>query len=548
MTALHFPLSSHWKDRTLMFPFRVVFNQHISLAIYLLVVESSPPSLVGEKRQWSATQSRSHPDHAESETAQKRAALLRLRQPSQSTMLVNMWIQLLSLFGRHSQLYNAVSSSENIKEHCGRVLDGFAPSTVLKYMTTVSHLFQLCTDMHCNLFHLSPVELTDLLITSSLSRSSDAAAAGGKAIIKAMRWACKLAMVPDLLDLFYHPLVNSILIAKRTFDRQETAPLCLWALIQFERRILQSSTPVNDILFLGACLLTTFEGLRFSDSQRTPLTSMVLGQGSLRGICEKTKTTHRGQPFGLVTCGFLSFGSEDWCTKYLRILDTVWCDSGIASLDSLFIQWDGAHIQTLSYAAALNLLRHMLPCPWRSGESPLAGLQINFAMHSLKTTLLACAVQVPDLTEEQRMLQGHHKRNTSLRVYSRDEVFGQLSLQRHIISKVHQGWRPTLAQHRGSQLPMKEPDVTLERFRKDQPPYEWKRFKFSSAPASAEVINLDPVPPQEASQSSDSSDSSSSSSEPTKTAREIPANPPATISDEIFVAWTTSIQDMSLMA
>ena len=31
--------------------------------------------------------------------------------------------------------------------HCARVLDAFAPSTVLKYLTTVRHFFKLCEDM-----------------------------------------------------------------------------------------------------------------------------------------------------------------------------------------------------------------------------------------------------------------------------------------------------------------------------------------------------------------------------------------------------------------
>ena len=58
----------------------------------------------------------------------------------------------------------------------------------------------------------------------------------------------------------------------------------------------------------------------------------------------------------------------------------------------------------------------------------------NFAaVHSLKSTTLSWAAQLAQqghVTEEQRHLQGHHRRG-SMRLYSRDDTAGQLALQRH---------------------------------------------------------------------------------------------------------------------
>jgi hypothetical protein len=47
------------------------------------------------------------------------------------------------------------------------------------------------------------------------------------------------------------------------------------------------------------------------------------------------------------------------------------------------------------------------------------------------------------VTQEERLLQGHHRQgtSTSLRLYSRDDVHGQLSVQRKLIDRVHRGQR-----------------------------------------------------------------------------------------------------------
>ena len=68
------------------------------------------------------------------------------------------------------------------------------------------------------------------------------------------------------------------------------------------------------------------------------------------------------------------------------------------------------------------------------------------------------------------------KDTASLRRYSRDDVYPQLQLQATLTSIVQAGWRPALAQHRGAQAPMVEPD-------EEKLPHLVPKQKFVKAPS-----------------------------------------------------------------
>ena len=199
------------------------------------------------------------------------------------------------------------------------------------------------------------------------------------------------------------------------------------------------------------------------------------------------------------------------------------------------------------------MLRHFLLTPWRSQQSPLADFTINFGLHSMKTTFLAWTSQRSDIfTEEQRMMQGHHKsqKSSSMRRYSRDDVHPQLVLQANLTALVQSGWRPTLAQQRGAQCPMCEPTVNLERFRKDHEPLTWKRFRFldtpTDQPEQETFLENEDQEDMNQNQSDSSSDSDSSSSSSNSNQSIVPESTPfngdSGCIDEIFVGWTTHIQ------
>ena len=77
----------------------------------------------------------------------------------------------------------------------------------------------------------------------------------------------------------------------------------------------------------------------------------------------------------------------------------------------------------------------------------------------MKSTLLACAAQLK-LSEEHRMLQGHHR--SSARLYSRNDTFGSMHLQRCITEAVCSGFRPQRSMARGAQAPLPEPAFSLD--------------------------------------------------------------------------------------
>ena len=475
-----------------------------------------------------------------------RASMLRSKQPSSNPFIVKQFKCILEKLGDQSGLAVALKASKHPDIHLHRVLDKFAPSTVLKYMSGILHFLKLCSEFHLVWYQLSPIELADLLLQSSLHKSSDESSVGGKNIIKSMRWCAKVTSVLSL-EAFRNPLVDSFLY------QQETAPLPLWAVVQFERPLLQKSAAQNEVLFLGSCLVAIWGGLRFADAQRMPLSSIVLDRDNIRGSCFRSKTSHKGQPFGCKTSGFLSHGSFNWVIKWLQMVDEIWENSGLSEIESIFLQWHQGSIHVLSYGETIQLLRHYLLTPWRSQSSPLSTCTINFALHSMKTTFLAWTAQRSDVfTDEQRMVQGHHKsqKSSSLRRYSRDGVYPQLQLQSSLISIIQTGWHPALAQHRGAQAPMVEPAVQLERFRKDVEQLTWKKFQFDSntpdlqdwdisLTEGVQNENID-----DKSDSSSDSDTSSSDSEGDTgvTTKQGQFQNDIGGSEEIFVGWTTHIQ------
>ena len=139
-----------------------------------------------------------------------------------------MFVSLLSMLGESSTVYMDLHTSLNYAEHAGRLLDKFAASTVLKYCSTALHFFKLLSSLGYLMETITVVQMADILLTSSLSKSRDQGASGGRATIKALRWLSKIAMVDALQTLMYHQVINAFVVAKHTRDQQETAPFSLW--------------------------------------------------------------------------------------------------------------------------------------------------------------------------------------------------------------------------------------------------------------------------------------------------------------------------------
>ena len=137
----------------------------------------------------------------------------------------------------------------------------------------------------------------------------------------------------------------------------------------------------------------------------------------------------------------------------------------------------------MSYSQTLKWFRYFCTIPWRHSQSLPISAPHNYTVHSLKSTTLSWAAQLAQqghVTEEQRHLQGHHRRG-SMRLYSRDDTAGQLALQATLLLQVRKGYRFVTPLHRGSQTPLVEPAVTLEGYRKEYPEFHWSFFNFNQA-------------------------------------------------------------------
>ena len=125
---------------------------------------------------------------------------------------------------------------------------------------------------------------------------------------------------------------------------------------------------------------------------------------------------------------------------------------------------------------ALRWLRHYLQLPWLS--QPLALPELNFTAHSMKATLLSWALQVPGITDADRLRQGHHRRG-SAELYSRDDVLGQFRTQAAVRDAVRSGVHFSIPLHRGGQRPVQPIQVPNETFCKAASEQPWSFFEFS---------------------------------------------------------------------
>eukprot|EP00438_Fugacium_kawagutii_P005241 Skav220659 [mRNA] locus=scaffold2604:21832:27884:+ [translate_table: standard] len=234
--------------------------------------------------------------------------------------------------------------------------------------------------------------------------------------IKSMRWAYKAFEVTGFRHA-YGAIVDSFLKQKLPHDRKESLPYPLLVLIQWERRILQSSTPIGEVIILGCFLIQAWGSLRFSDMQRSSPFNLCYDDRSLRGMSLRTKTGVQGAPFGLLASGFLSLGSWTWVEKFLRTLDQVLNHPSGSAVDFLLprVTSDGHSIvyplQPMPYGEALYWARTFLSLPWRSTPLIVENSILSYTIHGLKSTFLSWASQI-QVSKDLRRLQGHHREDT----------------------------------------------------------------------------------------------------------------------------------------
>ena len=213
----------------------------------------------------------------------------------------------------------------------------------------------------------------------------------------------------------------------------------------------------------------------------------------IRGLCWRTKTCSRG----LLASGFLSTDDFSWSMQFLQQWDYLFstnpCDDTDFSIPSCTRDGPVVPVQAMSYVEALGWFRQWIQIPWRKSSLCAALDPLSYSLHGMKATSLSWGSQLGHkglVTDEMRRLQGHHKPSqSSVSLYSRDDVGGQLELHRRLIEQVKGGWRPITTQHRGGQAPCKEPTVAVEIFKQSMPPYNWKIVHFYSHAAQISKIS-----------------------------------------------------------
>lgn len=410
--------------------------------------------------------------------------LTRVAHASRCPVVLRLWSTVMQSFSAVSPMLSSMSHSTYAEDHANRFLDQFAASTLVKYLSALIAWLRICEDMHVDPWSLNDSSLADIICASALARRSDGQGPKHSVTLKALRWAHKRLQIPCLACVF-EPICNSFHSQKTLGDRRESLPYSLFVLCQWERRILSSTSSEFEILVLGSFLFLLWSGLRFSDMQRSFLSSWQFTLDELRGISWRTKTA-ANVSFGLISRGFLSWGEHGWMLKWLTTLDELHSRShSDSSVDFVLPvcspEGVSTPLQPMSYTAALYYLRVFILLPWKSSLVWTAPKPSDYTLHGLKSTLITWATQL-NIPEEQRRLQGKHKAvQSSTRLYSRDDVFGALALQNTVRKRVSEGWKPATPLARGGQLPLMEPSFVVECFKKSALQREWKFFSFREA-------------------------------------------------------------------
>ena len=444
--------------------------------------------------------------------SQRASELTRVRLACTSPLVWKLWLQLAAALQGFSDVLQQLSMSNFQDEHAERFLNQFAATTLVRYISAILQFVRICQDMQVSLDQLSEATFADLLICGSLARRADGTGPKSSITIKAVRWAFTHLGV-KVFACAYGSMITSFSKQKIPSDRRESLPLPLFIIAKWERRVLQSQASSKEIIILGGLLLICWSGLRFSDAQRSHLSTWQLDQSSLRGLTWRAKTCNTSTPFGVTLAGLLSRGSLTWIHRFLQTLESLYAGQDSHVIDFTIPAFHQAEVPTqpfeaMSYSEALYYMRFYMQLPW-SGNS--LATQVNtssYSVHGLKTTLLSWAAQA-NLPEEDRRLHGKHKASqTSVQLYSRDDILGSLRLQNALIQRIQQNWRPATPLARGGQLPLAEPQFALEQFKKELQPIDWQFFQFNALSSMQELADCTiPVDTPEL----DSSGSSSSS-------------------------------------
>ena len=214
-------------------------------------------------------------------------------------------------------------------------------------------------------------------------------------------------------------------------------------------------------------LVVVWCSLRFADAQHcSPTTSLSLQQHTIRGFCDRTKSTTRGQPFAGVAFGLLGqWGGtlfsrwcnpravpQRWTTSYRLTAD---CAAKVRRFaESAEFEWDRPATRFQALLSLRSLMQEF-------AQSQPSASVCGYTVHSMKTTLLSYARQL-QLPQPWWLQQGHHRVATghsSVSLYSRDDVHDALHCA--VAKAARSGWRPVTPIWRRAAPPLIDVDCCV---------------------------------------------------------------------------------------
>jgi hypothetical protein len=395
---------------------------------------------------------------------------------------VQRWLNLINDLGESSGLYRSTLHSRHAGEHVRQAVARAQGSTLTRYLNLWDAWRDWAASVSVTCEDPGLQDVVDYLQELRQGASRDRSAHRQVSVastVKALRFVARKAQLAGLQEVLAMDLVSEYCAGTgQAHDRREALPLPLAVVAAMEQRVLNPASSSAERILVGGLLVMIWASLRFGDGQRCKPSSLIVDGHALRGLCWTTKVSRAGQPFGIFLWGISCRPPQwSWAHVYVRELQA-WAHrsasrSSSEEIDFLLpdmmldpnLGWSTARLllRPMPYVKAMSFLRWLLQAPWMQTARCNAQLARQYTLHSLKVTMLSVSRQL-DLDEAARAEQGHHRSHPgrqSVRLYSRDDVFGAIRLQKQVVEALAGGFRPLRAQSRGSQAPVQEPEFVV---------------------------------------------------------------------------------------
>ena len=159
-------------------------------------------------------------------SSQQKEDMIRIRQPSSSQIVQKLVTRFVALYTPLSQLLLDLKSSLHGTAHINRIIDSYAASTAIKYLSALIAFYQTCLDLRMDINSMTSVMLADIIVASSLTRRSDGCGPSHSVLIKAIRWGHKQFNIAPLAPSFDDLIISFIVLKSHMTDVNSCLTAC----------------------------------------------------------------------------------------------------------------------------------------------------------------------------------------------------------------------------------------------------------------------------------------------------------------------------------